>query len=264
MTIVSLTSDWGLESHYAGAIKGLLHRLIPGVHIVEISHQIPPFSLVHTSFVLRNAYHWFPEGTIHLVCVNTESTKFSPLIALKWQGYYFIGADNGIFSLLFDQDPQEAVALESQDDDGQSPATSRETFARAAAAIAKGKQLSEIGSAIPGVNKRLLFRPIVNPEQIIGAVTYIDGFENAYVNIDRATFDQVSAGRPFVINLGVYHDGIDRLAASYSDVPEGEKLARFGPTGYLEIAINRGKASSLLGLRLNDRVSIDFTDQTQI
>ncbi|HSV89255.1 MAG TPA: SAM hydroxide adenosyltransferase, partial [Bacteroidales bacterium] len=74
------------------------------------------------------------------------------------------------------------------------------------------------------------------------------------------TFGQISGGRPFVINLGLYNDRIDELSEAYNDVPEGEKLARFGPTGYLEIAINRGRASSLLGLRLNDGISIEFTD----
>jgi S-adenosylmethionine hydrolase len=262
MTIVSLTSDWGPESHYTATLKGLLHKLIPGVSLVDVTHQIPSFNLLDTSFVLRNAFQWFPEGTIHIVCVNTEATDKIPHVALKCQGHYFVGADNGIFSLLFDTNPDEAVILETKDGDLPKPTTSREVFARAAADIAKGKKLSEIGSKLSGLNQRLLFKPVVNPNQIIGKVIYVDNYENAYVNIDQATFEGVSAGRPFFINLGLYNDGIDKLSATYSDVVEGEKLARFGPTGYLEIAINRGKASSLLGLRLNEKVSIEFTDQT--
>jgi len=261
MIIVSLTSDWGTESHYTASLKGLLHKLIPGVSLVDVTHQIPPFNLLDTSFVLRNAFQWFPEGTIHVVCVNTEATHKIPHVALKCQGHYFVGADNGIFSLLFDTDPDELVALETQVTHEQKPSTSREVLARAASDIAKGKKLSEIGKNLSGLNQRLLFKPVVNPSQIIGKVIYVDNFENAYVNIDQATFEGISSGRPFFINLGLYNDGIEKLSATYSDVVEGEKLARFGPTGYLEIAINRGKASSLLGLRLNERVSIEFTDQ---
>ncbi|HSV88703.1 MAG TPA: SAM-dependent chlorinase/fluorinase [Bacteroidales bacterium] len=262
MTVVSLTSDWGLESHYTGTIKGLLHKLIPGVQIIDISHKIPPFSLLHTSFVLRNAYHWFPEGTIHLVCVNTEATETAPHIALSCQGHYFIGADNGLFSLLFEQNPDEVVAIEPGPSDNESPVTSREVFARTASQISKGMKLSQLGKVLNGPTQRFLFKPVVNPNHIIGKVIYVDEFENAYVNIDKPTFGQISGGRPFVINLGLYNDRIDELSEAYNDVPEGEKLARFGPTGCLEIAINRGKASSLLGLRLNDGVSIEFTDPT--
>lgn len=258
MTIVTLTSDWGLGSHYAGAVKGTLLKLIPGVNIVDITHQIPCFNIMHASFVLRNAYPQFPEGSIHLVGINTEGGLESPHIAVKHQGHYFIGADNGIFSLMFDQNPQEVVEIDILQDSDYFTFSTRDVFARAASMIAAGKTLSELGPEHPKLNERILFRPVVHPDQVIGKVIFIDEYENVFVNIDQPTFRKASKGRPFFINFRSFDDGIDRLSQSYADVVEGEKLALFGSTGFLEIAINRGKASGLLGLRLNDAVSIDF------
>jgi len=262
MTIVTLTSDWGLGSHYAGAVKGTLLKLIPGVNIVDITHQIPCFNIMHASFVLRNAYPHFPEGSIHLVGINTEGGLESPHIAVKHQGHYFIGADNGIFSLLFDQSPQEVVEIDILQDSDYFTFSTRDVFARAASMIAAGKALSDLGPEHPRLNERILFRPVVHPDQIIGKVIFIDEYENVFVNIDQPTFRNAAKGRSFSINFRSFEDGIGRLSRSYADVVEGEKLALFGSTGFLEIAMNRGKASGLLGLRLNDTVSIDFhTDQ---
>ncbi|MDX9941478.1 MAG: SAM-dependent chlorinase/fluorinase [Bacteroidales bacterium] len=258
MTVVTLISDWGLGSHYIGAVKGTLLKLIQGVQIIDISHQIPSFNIMHASFVLRNAYMNFPEGTIHLVGINTEGGLDSPHIAIKHQGQYFIGADNGIFSLLFDHNPQEVVEIDILQDSDYFTFSTRDVFARAASMIASGRPLSELGPPHPQLKERILFKPVVHPDQIIGKIIFIDEYENVFVNIDQPTFRKVGKGRPFFINFRSVGTGIDRLSQSYADVVDGEKLALFGSTGFLEIAINRGKASGLLGLNLNETVSIDF------
>ena len=258
MTIVTLTSDWGLGSHYAGAVKGTLLKLIPGVNIVDISHQIPCFNIMHASFVLRNAYMHFPEGTIHLVGINTEGGLDSPHIAVKHQEHYFIGADNGIFSLLFDHNPQEVVEIDILQDSDYFTFSTRDVFARAASIIAGGKPLSELGPPHSRLKERILFRPVIHPDQIIGKVIFVDEYENVFVNIDLPTFRKVGRGRLFSINFRSVGTGIEQLSQSYDDVMEGEKLALFGSTGFLEIAINQGKAAGLLGLNINETVSINF------
>lgn len=260
MTIVTLTSDWGVGNHYAGAVKGTLLRLIPGVTIVDITHQVPCFNIMHASFVLRNAYPHFPENTIHLVGINTEADLQSPHIVIKHQGHYFIGADNGIFSLLFDHNPQEMVVIDIFQDSHYFTFSTRDVFARAASMIALGKPMTDLGIEYKTLNERIMFRPVVRPEQILGKVIFIDDYENVFVNIDQPLFKKVSAGRHFVINFRSADTGIDKISTSYSDVPEGEKLALFGSTGFLEIAINKGNASRLLGLRLNETVTIDFSN----
>lgn len=258
MTIITLTTDWGCNNHYAGAVKGTLLKLIPGVTIVDISHHVPVFDIMQASFMLKNAYPHFPEGTIHLVGVNTEAGLQTPHIAVSHSGQFFIGADNGVFSLLFESDPEEVVELEILQDSDYFTFSTRDVFARAASLIAGGKALSDIGRPHAELNKRIPFRPVIYPEKIIGKVIFIDNYENVLVNIDKELFRQVGRNRPFSINFRSPGYSISQIHQAYADVVPGEKLALFGSTGFLEIAINQGKASSLLGLYMNDPVSIEF------
>ncbi len=258
MAIITLTSDWGLANHYAGAVKGALLREIPGATIVDISHRIACFDIMQASFILRNSAFHFPEGTIHLVGVNTEAGIKTPHIALLYQGHYFIGADNGIFSLMCDTPPDEMVELDIRQETDYFTFSTRDVFVKAASMILKGKSLAAVGSPHSVLYEKFAFRPVVNDHQIVGKVIFIDHYENVFVNIDKEVFKKVGRGRPFSIQFRSPDDGISRLHEAYSDVMEGERLALFGSSGYLEVAINQGKAASLLGLNMSDSVSIHF------
>jgi S-adenosyl-L-methionine hydrolase (adenosine-forming) len=258
MTIITLTTDWGCANHYVGAVKGTLLKLIPGATIIDISHQVPVFDIMQASFVLKNAYPHFPDGTIHLVGVNTEAGLETPHIVVEFRGQFFIGADNGVFSLLFDEQPAQVVELDILQDSDYFTFSTRDVFSRAASMIAGGKALKDIGRPHGELNKRIPFKPVIYPEKIIGKVIFIDNYENVLVNIDKEIFRQVGKSRPFTISFRSPGYAISQIHQAYADVVPGEKLALFGSTGFLEIAINQGKASSLLGLYMNDTVSIEF------
>lgn len=261
MTIISLTSDWGAGNHYAGAVKGALLKQVPGVQIVDITHHIASYDIMQASFVLSNAYPDFPEGSIHIIGVNTEGGIDTPHIAVKYNNQYFIGADNGVFALLFNGPPQEAVELDIMQDTDFFTFSTRDVFVKAASMIAAGKPLSEVGRPHGQLNERIAFKPVVYPEKIIGKVIFIDSYENVFVNIDQQIFKETARGRSFVIGFRSPGEDIGVLHGSYSDVVPGEKVALFGSTGYLEIAINQGKAASLLGLQMNDTVSVEFNQE---
>ncbi len=258
MTIITLTTDWGHANHYAGAVKGLLMKLIPDAMVIDISHGVALFDIMQASFVLRNAYPHFPDGSIHLLGVNSEADVNAPHIAIRHQGHYFIGADNGVFSLVFDNEPEQAVELEILQDSDYFTFSTRDVFAKAAAHIARGDGLEALGRPHKELNQRIPFRPVIYPGRIIGKVIFVDGYGNVVVNIDRHIFRQVGKNLPFFISFRSQGDGIAKIHKAYADVVPGEKLALFGSTGFLEIAINQGKASDLLGLQLNDTVSVEF------
>jgi S-adenosyl-L-methionine hydrolase (adenosine-forming) len=258
MTIVTLISDWGLNSHYLASVKGSILRQIPQVQIIDITHTLRPFDIMNCSFILRNAFPDFPKGTIHIVGVNTEAGTRTPHVVVKHNDMYFIGADNGVFSLLFENKPIEAVEIEIMQDSDYFTFSSRDVFVKAAAMLAKGSSLHELGSPYKSLNTLYAFKPIITADRIEGKVIFIDDYENVFVNIDQETFKKVGRNRPYIINFKVPGYAIKTLQSSYSDVDEGEKLALFGSTGYLEIAMNRGKAASLLGLGLTDPVTITF------
>ncbi len=259
MAIITLTSDWGTRTHFASSVKGAILKHIPNAQIVDITHNISPYNIMEANFVLKNSASNFPEGTIHLIGVNTEASLEYPHVAILHKGHYFIGADNGIFSLLFDNmNDVEAVEIEILQESEYFTFSTRDVFVSAAKMIVEGKKLMDIGNPRKELTQKLAFKPGTYPDKIVGKVIYIDDYENVYINIDETTFKTTGKGRPFTISFRTYDSEINRLSKAYSDVVPGEKLALFGSTGYLEIAINQGKGSSLLGLTLNDSVTIDF------
>ena len=258
MTFVTLTTDWGNSSFYAGAVKGTLLRMIPGVTIVEISHQIPSFNILHASFVLRNAYPHFPEGSIHIIGVNTEAGLQSPHIAAKHHGHYFIGADNGIFSLLFDNSALDAVELDLMQDSDYFTFSTRDVFSKAASLIVANGSMQPLGKSYNQFKELVHIKAATYENQIIGNVVFIDDYQNVFLNIDKSIFFKTAKGRSFKINLRLKEPHIAKISQAYGDVPEGELVILFGSTGFLELAINKGKAASLLGLHVNDTVSIEF------
>jgi len=258
MTIVTLISDWGMNSHYQASVKGNILRQIPDARIIDITHTLRPFDIMNCSFILRNAYPDFPAGSIHIVGVNTEAGPKSPHIVVKHRDMYFIGADNGVFSLLFEDMPIEAVELNIPQDSDYFTFSSRDVFVKAASLISGGEPLAKLGTPHTQLNRMYNFKPIITENKIEGKVIFIDDYENIFVNIDQETFKKTGKGRPYSIRFRSPGYSIHSLHKSYSDVAEGERLALFGTTGYLEIAMNRGKAASLLGLGLTDKVSIEF------
>ncbi len=257
MSIVTLTSDWGLKDHYLASVKGAFLRSIPGVTLVDISHQIPPFDLNQASFILKNAYKNFPEGSIHIVGVNTEASIEMPHVLIKHQGHYFIGADNGIFALMFDEDPELIIELDIIQTSNRFSFSTKDVFIQAAMHLIEGNDLELLGEKKTSLTNKMSFKPVIETDLIKGKVIYIDAYQNLITNITEDLFNQVVKGKKFKILLRAGNYEITSISKSYMDVSEGELLALFDSENYLEISINKGKASSLLGLELDDSVRIE-------
>lgn len=257
MAIITLTTDWGLKDHYTGSVKGTLLSLMPDVTIVDITHEIPPFDSEPASFVILNCYHNFPKGTIHIIGINTEASIETPHIVMLYDGHYFIGADNGIFSLIAHEKPEKIIELNIPQDSDYFTFSTRDVFVKAACLIVKGEKLENLGFEKDALNEMITLKPVVETNSIKGNVIYIDSYENVITNISKELFREVGKGKKFVISFRGGTD-IDSISHGYKDVDPGEKLALFGTSAYLEIAINMGNASSLLGLKLKDSVRIDF------
>ena len=258
MPIITLTSDWGYKDHYLGVVKGTIHTKIPGCTIIDITHDIPPFDILQCSFILKNCYRSFPPGTIHIIGIKTEASIEFPHVAILADNQYFIGADNGIFSLIFERKPKKIIELNIIQESDYFTFSTRDVFIKAALHIAQGKNIEELGSETSNLCHRLNFSPVISNSLIKGSVIYIDNYENVITNISQKIFKDVGNGKSFKIYLPSPGYEIDEISSSYGDVLDGEKLALFGTTGFLEIAINQGNASSLLGLKMYDPIRIEF------
>lgn len=257
MPIITLTSDWGLKDHYLASVKGAFLSSIPNITLVDISHQIPPFDLNQASFILKSAYKNFPEGSIHIVGVNTEASIDMPHVLIKHKGHYFIGADNGVFALMFDEIPELIIELDIIQTSNRFSFSTKDVFVQAAMHLVEGKDIEHLGEKRDALTNKMSFKPVIESHLIKGKVIYIDAYQNVIANITEDLFNKVVKGKKFKILLRAGNYEITKISKSYMDVSEGELLALFDSENNLEIAINKGKASSLLGLGIDDVVRIE-------
>ena len=260
MPVITLISDWGPKDHYTGAVKGAILRQAPSVQVIDITHEINPFNILQASFVLRNTYKEFPDGSIHIIGVNTDESQQHPHVAIYYQNQYFIGADNGIFSLAFDNTPEKIVEIEIFQDGDYFTFSVRDRFVKAACHLALGQPIEELGFKRELLTERHHFRPVVEPALIKGKVIYVDGYENIFINITQEVFEKTRQKRAFEIQVRNAEYPVSKISKSYSDVPAGNIVALFGSTGFLEIAVNQGNAAGLLGIQVDDIIRIAFID----
>jgi S-adenosylmethionine hydrolase len=263
MNIITLTSDMGIKDFYLASIKGAIFRALPEARLVDVSHFVKPFDIAQAAFILRNCYPDFPDRTIHIISVDPEAVTGKHIV-VEFDQQYFVGNDNGLFSLLFDTPLNRIWKLNPPASIGSSAFPSKSVFVWAAVHLARGGKPDEIGERIDQVNPQASFQPVITPHLIKGLVVFVDGYGNVLTNIHRSTFEFSRKERSFTIFFRGDRFGISTISKSYNDVPPGEKLALFGAGDYLEIAINRGVegsgggASRLFGLKLNDTVRIEF------
>lgn len=254
--MLTLTSDWGVRDHYLAAVKGNIISRLPGVSIVDISHSIEPFDLEQAAFVFKHCYRNFPEGTIHIISINSEESKENPHIAVAAGGQYFIGADNGFFSMIFEEEPEEVVEMDIYQDDDHFTFSTFSRFITAAAEIIGSGKIGKLGTNKKKVTQKFLFEPIVTGEMLKGMVVYIDNYDNLITNIREPVFAKFTKGKKYAISCRTHFIG--GLSRSYNEVQPGELVALVNSSGLLEIAINQGSASKLLGMERKSPVIVEL------
>lgn len=274
MSIITLTTDYGLKDHFVGALKGKILSEYSEAKIIDISHEIDPFNTVEASYIISAAYTSFPKGTVHLIGVDMEHNKENKHIVMQWNDHYFIAADNGILSMVSQKIvPQKIVAINIHDL-LPSDAADLDVFVKVACHIAKGGLMNIIGKEINTIKQVTDLQAVVAADgnSLKGHVIYIDHFGNVITNITKKYFIEIARGRPYEIELKTKN--IKTILPNYSAIAssekypiksyEGEKLAIFNEAGFLEIAIFRsnpskvGSAKSLLGLNHRAIINIVF------
>ena len=260
MSIITLTTDWKQNDFYTGALKGTILTKCPDIQIVDISHQIQPFNTSQAAFVIKNSYYHFPKGTIHIIGVDAIPDKENNYVAIKLNGHFFIGCDNGIFSLIAKDKPENIIQLNKKTNNYPTfPCIS--LFAETACELAKGKLITELGKKMDELITRIPLRATIDDKVITGSVIYIDSYKNAITNITNELFDRVGKKLPFEIYIQSRKYRITRINKTYSETSIGELLALFNSSGLLEIAMNKANLTDLLNLSIGSTVRIDFLEK---
>ena len=276
MAIITLTTDFGHKDHFVGAIKGTIYKELSDAKIVDISHSIAPFNIQECAYILKNSYKNFPDGSIHIVGVDSELTPENQHIAVLVDNHYFIMANNGVIGLIISEIVPEKVVEIQLPNSIDSSFPEMDVFVKAASHIARGGKLEVIGRPFKDLMDLREFNPRISDDgkTISGSVIYIDNYGNVVTNIQQSIFKSIGKGRPF--ELHARNKKIKEIHKKYSDIinysldksqrkSPGELLALFNSSGYVEIAIYKsdlntvGGASTLLGLDYRDTVIINFT-----
>jgi len=246
MGIITLTTDLGLRDFYIPAVKGRICTARPETTVVDITHQVTPFNLAEAAFILRNAYTDFPENTVHLVSIETDFDADGIFVLAQVNNQYFIAKNNGLISLITEEPPQKIRKITPRDKTALKFPL-KQVMVDYALALLDGKPPDEIGEPLEEMVARANLRPILMEHLIRGTIIHTDNFGNAITNIDQQTLARYKSAKQFRINYSKT-DYIEQIHTYYNEVPEGECVCLTGTNGYLEIAINKGNASQLLGL----------------
>ena len=275
MPVITLTTDFGNKDHFVGSVKGALNNEISNVNIIDISNEISPFNIIEGAYIIENSYKNFPEGSIHIIGVDSEKTPEKKHLVIKLDGHFFICADNGIMSLVANRIKPEKIIDINIHNSSSSCFTVLDVFVKVAAHIYRGGSIDLVGKKTDQLKELYDINPILNEKnnEITGNVIYIDNYENVVTNISKLVFEKFGKSRPYVINARNYK--FNSIVNSYSESikfnvkkelrkEEGKKIALFNKANFLELAIYKsnpiitGGASSLFGLKYRDVVTIKF------
>ncbi len=277
MSIITLTTDFGLKDYFVGAIKGAILSELPSSNIVDISHQISPFNIPETAYIIKNVFNYFTDGTIHIIGVDSEYNPNNKHVVIKLKNQYFICADNGILSFLLNDEPvQEQFELIFPEQQ-RSIFPVLEIFVKVAILIAKGCDLSAIGKPIDKLKILSQTQAKLNEkgDQLIGNAIYIDELGNTVFNISKNQFEKARNGRNYSIIVGSHKYKVDTIYNNYNDVltqntstiklnVDGTALALFNSANYFQVSIYKsnlksvGGASTLLGFKYGSPIIINF------
>lgn len=247
MGIITLTTDFGEQDYYVGAIKGAVLAIAPEATLVDLTHQIPPQEVLTGAFVLWHAAREFPPGTVHLAVVDPGVGTRRLALAMRSQGQLWVGPDNGLFTFAFDAPDCEIHALAHAALQGSRRSATfhgRDLFAPAAAHLSRGFPLAEVGPRIAAPVRLPSWAPERRPDCLVGQIIHVDRFGNLVTNIPAADLEPWR--RALRIRLG--DQLITRLCRTYADAEPGAVLALIGSAELLEIAVNGGNAARDLQL----------------
>ncbi len=267
MQVITITSDWGKGDFYLPQLKGRLstlwHSSSEILSILDFTHDVGRFNLYEAVFILKNSFSSCPDGTIHLMAVNSEPSISSPMVIARACNHYFVGINDGRFSMLFDEQTDvEFYKIPASQDGGYPSFRAIGLFCSAVEAIKLGRlerlQDMKVKRSVPD-------RPVITRDRIVGRIVYRDSYGNAISNISAENFirvyeslEQQSGREPdYTIYVNGPHIRIREISENYSGEP-GDYFALFNSLGLMEIGIINGDFMQLEGLDTTAEIMVKF------
>jgi len=252
--LIAVLSDFGLKDHYVGTIHGIIKEVAPEVEVVDITHQVRPFDLVDGALKLKWSYKYFPTGTIFLCLVDPDPTAI-PII-VSTENYFLVCPNNGIGSLMFEEEPPEAVYRITADHyfiEGKGNFRSRNQLTPIAAELSRLQSARHLGEMI---DLKLLKRFKLPEPKPLGDSSYeamvidVDYFGNLILNMTY------SGQLPKSIEVNGVK--VEKSSEDFSGFQKGELFISVHPENHLQIVAYMASAAKLLKVGRGAKVKVNF------
>jgi S-adenosyl-L-methionine hydrolase (adenosine-forming) len=259
MRIVTLITDFGLKDGNVGVMKGVILKISPRVQIVDLTHLIGAQDVIEAGLILARALPYFTSGTIHVVVVDPGvGTSRRPFVA-QIGTQFVIGPDNGFITLALERAEAQGEEVKFVHLNRPSywlPDVShvfhgRDIFAPAAAHLAGGLALVQLGTPFEDPVRLHLPHPERTASGWHGEVIHIDHFGNISTNIR-----QEHLGYPAKMKMRLCGVEIEGMVSTFGERPAGELVALYGSTGNLLACVVNGSAAGQLGAKVGDAVEV--------
>ncbi len=256
MPIITLTTDLGSQDFYAAKLKSSIIRYFPEAQFLDINHSIESHDIQQAAYSLMSIWSDLPKGSVHLISVYNHYEPRSEYIAFENEGHFFVGPNNGVFTLIFPELSADSVWKIESEIDGLFG-----TYAHAVAMLSTGASVNELGSNVGKLNQKINILPVYTSSEIRATIIHVDHYGNAVLNVNKQFFEELRKERKFEIFFK-NSDPITKISQSYSHAQVGDVLALFNINNFLEIAINMGNASTMLDLYKNETIQIHFKEDS--
>ncbi|MCA1962013.1 MAG: SAM-dependent chlorinase/fluorinase [Desulfomonile sp.] len=242
---ITITTDFGTRDGFVAQMKGVILGINPAARIIDVTHEIEPFSIVEGALVLKGATKYFPAGTIHVAVVDPGVGSQRRGVAIRCRESMFVGPDNGLFSLVLGSDPREAREVTNPDYMLPNPHPTfhgRDVFAPVAAHLSRGATFESVGPQVNDLVQLEISAVRRCASGLDGEVIHVDRFGNLCSNIEAGMIDHD------VRSVTVADRGVRAFGGFFGQVAVGQPIALINSFGYLEIAVNRGNAHREFGV----------------
>jgi S-adenosyl-L-methionine hydrolase (adenosine-forming) len=261
---VTFLSDFGLQDDFVGTCHGVIKRIAPEAQIIDITHGIPPQQILQGALVLANTIPYMPVGA-HLAVVDPGvGGARRPLALRDAEGRFYVGPDNGLLVPAAERAGIEAAHELANPDYALETISrtfhGRDLFAPAAAHLAKGVPIEELGPPI-GVDALVrldLPKPDVRPDRIVGTVLYVDSFGNIALNVTREHVTEVGIVPGTQVEIDLGGERVYAVAArTFADARPGDIMLYEDSYRNMSVAISNGNAAEMLHARAGQPIRID-------
>ncbi|MSQ77660.1 MAG: hypothetical protein EXR97_04310 [Nitrospiraceae bacterium] len=261
ISVITLLTDFGDRDYFVASMKGVILGINPQARIVDLSHAVTPHQVEEAAYLMKAAYKYFPDGTVHVTVVDPGVGGTRRPLLVTTSRHFFVAPDNGLLSFIYQEETGvEVRQIENKQYRLDSEGTTfdgRDLFAPAAAWLTRGQQPGSYGKLVQDYVKLPMPEPTWQGGALAGTIVYVDRFGNLISNLTPFHVKDVQ-GRTRRSDVSIRIGGvtIDGLLKNYSQGSADVPHALINSNGQVEVFVREGSAADRLKLGRGERIEV--------